>query len=47
MARKTYRSNPTPDGLTAVQSILAEIQRIIPVVQQQMNPIYNKLTSNP
>jgi len=47
MARKTYRSNPTPAGLTAVQSILSEIQRIIPVVQQQMNPIYNKLTSNP
>ena len=47
MARKTYKSNPTPAGLTAVQSILAEIQRIIPVVQQQMNPIYSKLTKTP
>jgi len=39
-ARKAYRASPTPAGLTALQTILAEIQRIIPAVQSQLDPVY-------
>jgi len=42
-ARKAYRASPTPAGLTALQTILAEIQRLIPVVQGQLDPVYQSL----
>jgi hypothetical protein len=45
LARRAYRASPTPAGMTTLQTILAEIQRIIPVVQSQLNPVYQTLTS--
>jgi hypothetical protein len=47
MARKAYRASPTPAGLTALQSILTEIQRIIPAVQSQLDPVYKVLVEKP
>lgn len=44
LARKAYRQNPTPAGLSTIQSILAEIQRFVPVVQSQLAPVYAGLT---
>lgn len=39
IARRAYKANPTPDGLTKLQSILAEIQRLLPVVQAELQPL--------
>lgn len=36
VARRSYRMNPTPEGLTNIQAILAEMQRILPIVQAQL-----------
>lgn len=44
LARKTYRLSPTPEGLTTLQTILAEIQRLLPVIQGQISPVYSSLT---
>ena len=46
-ARLAYKANPTPAGLSVLQTVLAEIQRIVPVIQAQINPVYSKLTNNP
>lgn len=35
-ARKLYRQNPTPEGLTNLESIMAEIGRLLPVIQSQI-----------
>jgi hypothetical protein len=35
-ARLAYRLNPTPAGLTTLQTVLSELERIIPVIQSQM-----------
>lgn len=35
VARKAYKANPTPAGLTTLQLILAEIQKLVAVVQSQ------------
>lgn len=43
-ARNMYRANPTPVGLSNLQTILLELQRIIPVVQAQLVPVYQVLT---
>ena len=40
MARKAYRAAPTPAGLSALQTILTEITRLLPVVQSQITPVY-------
>lgn len=45
--RKAYRLNPTPAGLTTLQTILAEIQRIVPAVQADITPVYSTLASQP
>jgi hypothetical protein len=47
VARKAYRASPTPAGLTTIQTILAEVQRLIPVVQSQLAPVYTTLATNP
>lgn len=39
IARSTYRVNPTPAGLGTLQTILAEIQRLLPVVQAELAPL--------
>jgi hypothetical protein len=36
LARAAYKVSPTPANLTVVQEILAEIQRLVPVVQSQL-----------
>lgn len=36
LARQAYKANPTPANLTAVQQVLAEIQRLVPVAQSQL-----------
>lgn len=43
LARKAYRSSPTPAGLTTLQTILAEVERLIPVAQSQLAPVYGEL----
>lgn len=43
-ARQAYRANPTPAGLSAVQTALAELERIIPVIQSQLAPVYQLVT---
>ena len=45
-ARKAYRLNPTPAGLSTIQTILSEIQRLIPAVQSQIVPA-TRLISKP
>lgn len=47
MARKAYRANPTPAGLSTLQSILDEIQKLLPIIQQQLAPVYSTLTLKP
>lgn len=44
-ARQAYKANPTPAGLSTLQTILAEIERIIPVVQSQLAPVYQVLAT--
>lgn len=44
-ARKIYMDNPTPEGLTTVQQILAEFQRLLPVIQSQLTPVNALLTA--
>lgn len=46
VARKAYKANPTPAGLSTVKSILSEIQRLIPVIQSQLEPV-NTITAQP
>lgn len=46
-ARKIYEANPTPAGLTTMQAILSEIERLIPVVQAQIEPARSTLGINP
>lgn len=43
-ARKLYKAAPTPAGLSTLQTILAEIQRLLPVVQDQLVPVNATLT---
>lgn len=38
-ARNTYKKNPTPEGIGTLQSILSELHRLLPVVQQQVSGI--------
>lgn len=47
IARKAYTANPTPAGLTTIQAIIAEIQRLVPVVQAELAPVYSSLTPKP
>ena len=47
LARKTYREHPTSENLTTVQSILSEINRLLPVVQQQLAPVQTNTTTKP
>jgi len=35
LARKSYVSNPTPAGLTALQTIFADLQKLVAVAVQQ------------
>lgn len=42
-ARKAYKSNPTPAGLDTMQTILQEIQRLLPSVQAELNPYLQSL----
>ncbi len=39
IARRAYKANPTPQGLSNLQTILAEIQRLLPAVQSQLQPL--------
>lgn len=45
VARRAYRLNPTPAGLTTLQTLLAEIQRLVPVVQAELVPINQALST--
>ena len=38
-ARQAYKLSPTPAGLTTLQTVLSEIQRLVPVVQSQLAPV--------
>lgn len=46
LARQAYKLNPTPAGLSTVQRIIAEIQRLVPVAQAELNPVYTNLNPN-
>lgn len=43
-ARQSYKKNPTPAGLTAIQNILSEMQRILPAIQSELNPYLQALS---
>jgi hypothetical protein len=38
LARAAYKVNPIPANLSTLQNVLAEIQRLVPVVQSQLLP---------
>ncbi len=42
-ARKAYKANPTPARLDTIQTILAELQRILPTIQAELNPYLQSL----
>jgi hypothetical protein len=44
LARKAYRANPTAAGMTTIQTVLAEIERIVPVIQAELQPLNTALT---
>lgn len=46
-ARNAYKKNPTPEGISTLQSILSELNRLLPVVQQQLEPVKNIKTNKP
>jgi hypothetical protein len=46
-ARQMYQANPTPAGLSNIQTLLLEIQRLIPVVQEQIAPVFSTLAKSP
>lgn len=46
-SRQLYKANPTPAGLNTIQQILAEMKRILPIIQKQIDPVYNTLTKTP
>ena len=46
-ARKSYRSNPTPAGLTTLQTVLAEIERVSTAAQADIVPIATSLSFKP
>lgn len=46
-ARQIYEANPTPAGLTTLQTIMSEIERLVPVVQAQLTPAKAQLGINP
>jgi hypothetical protein len=37
IARQVYKANPTPAGLSQVQTILADIERLVPVAQAELS----------
>lgn len=45
VARQAYRANPTPAGLSTLQTILSEVQRLVPAVQAELQPFYAQLTT--
>lgn len=44
-AREAYQAHPTPAGLSAYQKTVAEIERLMPIVQQELEPYFTKLTA--
>lgn len=45
-ARQAYKLNPTPAGLSTIKQIIAEVKRLIPVAEAELEPVYSSLTSN-
>lgn len=45
LARQAYQSSPTPAGLSTLQSILAEIQKLVPTVQAALTPALTTATA--
>lgn len=45
-ARQAYKANPTPAGLTTLQSILAEIQKLLPTIQAAIAPVTTSTSTN-
>jgi len=46
-ARSAYKANPTPAGLTTLETILAEIEKLMPIVTVALEPYIGKLTATP
>lgn len=44
LARLAYKVNPTPNELSTLKRIVAEISRLVPVVQSQLNPAFEAIT---
>lgn len=44
-ARKAYKDNPTPAGLDTIQRIISEIQRLLPVAQAELKPVFTSVTN--
>jgi len=45
IARKAYLANPTPAGLTDLQLIFAELQKLLPIITKQTGAITQSLTT--
>jgi hypothetical protein len=46
-SRHLYKQNPTPAGLSTLQGILSELNRLLPVVQAQIDPAVHALVVKP
>ena len=44
-AREAYQAHPTAAGLSTYQRTVAEIERLMPIVQQELEPYFAKLTA--
>lgn len=42
-ARQAYKKNPTPEGLSLMQEIMGEIDRLLPALQTQIDPVKKTL----
>jgi len=45
-ARKAYRQSPTPEGISGLREILLEINRLLPIIQQQIAPVESIPSTN-
>lgn len=47
LARQAYKANSIPANLSTLQDVLAEVQRLVPVVQSQLTPAIARAATVP
>lgn len=45
VSRQAYKLNPTPAGLSTIKLVIADIQRLIPVAQAEIDPVFAQVTN--